>query len=145
MKEKDRVQYKFYVPAELKKKLEHHAIDNNRSLSSEIITRLESTIRQDEILDSPIGHITIIDEYDDLLMSYNELVREVAFDKDDALESSGLKLSEGKLSDNDKISGELRDGLKDIITDILDDKEFRKQIQETFWLLKSDSSPDKDK
>lgn len=47
MTKESRVQYKFYIPADLKKELEHKAIENNRSLSGEIIQRLERTLASD--------------------------------------------------------------------------------------------------
>lgn len=43
MSEDDRVQYKFMIPASLKARLEEQAHDNRRSLSAEIISRLEQS------------------------------------------------------------------------------------------------------
>lgn len=37
------------VPVELKKYLQHRAIDNHRSLNSEVIVRLESTVAVDSL------------------------------------------------------------------------------------------------
>ena len=41
--EKDRIQYKFMIPQELKSLLEDAAHDNRRSLSAEIVARLETS------------------------------------------------------------------------------------------------------
>lgn len=43
MSDSDRIQYKFMIPAPLKAKLEDAAHGNRRSLSAEIIARLESS------------------------------------------------------------------------------------------------------
>ncbi|WP_428029815.1 Arc family DNA-binding protein [Ancylobacter sp.] len=43
MSEDDRVQYKFMIPASLKARLEDQAHENRRSLSAEIISRLEQS------------------------------------------------------------------------------------------------------
>lgn len=41
MTDNERIQYKFMIPAPLKKRLEDAAHDNRRSLSAEIIARLD--------------------------------------------------------------------------------------------------------
>lgn len=40
--------YPFRLPAELRERLEHSAVVNNRSLNSEMIARLESSLREGE-------------------------------------------------------------------------------------------------
>lgn len=44
MSENERVHFKIALPIELKKRLEHIAVENRRSLSAEIINRLEATL-----------------------------------------------------------------------------------------------------
>lgn len=44
MNDQERVHFKIAIPAELKRRLEHQAVDNRRSLSAEIIARLEMTL-----------------------------------------------------------------------------------------------------
>jgi hypothetical protein len=44
MAKDERVQYKFMIPADLKQRLERAAVDARRSLSAEIILRLEDSI-----------------------------------------------------------------------------------------------------
>lgn len=44
MSEKERVHFKIALPADLKRTLEHAAVDNRRSLSAEIIARLEASL-----------------------------------------------------------------------------------------------------
>lgn len=43
MSENERVHFKIALPVELKRTLEHAAVDNRRSVSAEIIARLESS------------------------------------------------------------------------------------------------------
>ncbi len=47
MSERDRVQFKFMIPADLKEALEQAAHEERRSLSAEIIARLEESFRYD--------------------------------------------------------------------------------------------------
>jgi septal ring factor EnvC (AmiA/AmiB activator) len=54
MSENDRVQFKFMIPAYLKLALEDAAHDNRRSLSAEIIARLEESIHPSEALQSEV-------------------------------------------------------------------------------------------
>lgn len=48
MSDSDRVQYKFMIPARLKERLENAAHEGRRSLSAEIIERLEASFVIDE-------------------------------------------------------------------------------------------------
>jgi hypothetical protein len=48
MTEEDRVQYKFMIPASLKARLEDAAHSHRRSLSAEIIHRLQTTFEMDD-------------------------------------------------------------------------------------------------
>ncbi|WP_455480072.1 Arc family DNA-binding protein [Bartonella sp. B23] len=45
MTKKDRVQFKFLIPVELKNQLEEFAEANHRSLTGEILSRLEESVR----------------------------------------------------------------------------------------------------
>ncbi|WP_375612370.1 MULTISPECIES: Arc family DNA-binding protein [unclassified Bartonella] len=45
MTKKDRVQFKFLIPIELKNQLEELAEANHRSLTGEILARLEDSVR----------------------------------------------------------------------------------------------------
>ncbi|WP_375608671.1 MULTISPECIES: Arc family DNA-binding protein [unclassified Bartonella] len=45
MTKKDRVQFKFLIPIELKNQLEELAEANHRSLTGEILARLEGSVR----------------------------------------------------------------------------------------------------
>ena len=51
MSENERVHFKIAIPVELKKKLEHIAVDNRRSLSAEIIRRLEESLLVESLSD----------------------------------------------------------------------------------------------
>lgn len=44
MSEKERVHFKIAIPVDLKQRLEHHAVEGRRSLSAEIIARLEASL-----------------------------------------------------------------------------------------------------
>lgn len=54
MKQADRIQYKLMLTPDLKKRLEHAAVEAHRSLSAEINLRLEDSLRKIEaISDDP--------------------------------------------------------------------------------------------
>lgn len=44
----ERVHFKIALPLDLKKDLEHAAVDNRRSLSAEIIARLEASLTTEQ-------------------------------------------------------------------------------------------------
>lgn len=49
MNENERIHFKIALPVELKKRLEHEAIETRRSLSAEIIARLEASFVGDDL------------------------------------------------------------------------------------------------
>ncbi len=58
MSEKERVHFKIAIPIDLKQTLEHHAVENRRSLSAEIISRLEASLVKGDGLDTTTGSDT---------------------------------------------------------------------------------------
>lgn len=53
MSDDPRIQYKFMIPASMKQRLEDAAHENRRSLSAEIISRLETTLEMDDYVPGP--------------------------------------------------------------------------------------------
>lgn len=53
------------IPTAIYEKLRR--ISGEKNVNSEFLTRLESTILQDDALDSPTGHVNILDQYNTLL------------------------------------------------------------------------------
>ncbi|KAB2680319.1 Arc family DNA-binding protein [Brucella pseudintermedia] len=51
MTEKERVHFKIAIPVDLKQTLEHFAVENRRSLSAEIIARLEASLGRGPSID----------------------------------------------------------------------------------------------
>lgn len=66
-------QLRVRIPAELKETLEQKAQENKRTLTAEIVRRLEETIRQDDVLRSVDGFEDLADIYEDLCHDYEEL------------------------------------------------------------------------
>jgi len=93
------VQFKLNLPADLKERLEHAAIDNKRSLSAEIIARLETTLTPPEL---------ISEETSALIKRLETL--EVAINK--ALEAGVIK-PESRLKDVE-VSPKPKSRLKDV-------------------------------
>lgn len=62
MSDNERVHFKIALPVGLKKQLEHEAVDNRRSLSAEIIARLEASLAgspTDQAVDRLIDIISV--------------------------------------------------------------------------------------
>lgn len=65
MSENVRVHFKIALPASLKQKLEHEAVDRRRSLSAEIISRLEASIGRDN---HELAIATLLGLHDELIV-----------------------------------------------------------------------------
>ncbi|MBC8954886.1 Arc family DNA-binding protein [Xenorhabdus sp. PB62.4] len=77
-------QLRVRIPAELKETLEQKASENKRTLTAEIVNRLEETTNQDALVGSSNGFERIAVEYEDLCSDYEALTakfeREYAID-----------------------------------------------------------------
>lgn len=73
MSKRDDPQLRVRIPSELKDALELKARRSNRTLTAEIVSRLDTTIAQDEFMKEDIGHFTLLVEYDVLQERFDEL------------------------------------------------------------------------
>lgn len=71
MVEKERVQFKLMVPAELKARLEDAAHEARRSLSAEIIARLEESLQ-------PTSDRSLLDAMDEQRLMIETLIEQTA-------------------------------------------------------------------
>lgn len=67
MSQSERVHFKIALPVDLKKRLEHCAVDKHRSLSAEIIARLESSFTETPEKDELSGLLNEMRELKDAL------------------------------------------------------------------------------
>ncbi|PHM39303.1 Rha family transcriptional regulator [Xenorhabdus mauleonii] len=66
-------QLRVRIPAELKETLEQKAKENKRTLTAEIVDRLEETTVQDSVVGSSDGFGRIADDYENLCGEFEEL------------------------------------------------------------------------
>ncbi|MCP9269517.1 Arc family DNA-binding protein [Xenorhabdus sp. XENO-1] len=61
------------IPEHLKESLEQKAKENKRTLTAEIVSRLEETVEQDFVIRNSNGFKEIVKNYNDLCEKYEEL------------------------------------------------------------------------
>ncbi|MCL4217738.1 MAG: Arc family DNA-binding protein [Candidatus Hydrogenedentes bacterium] len=77
MSEDPRIQYKFMIPASMKQRLEDAAHENRRSLSAEIISRLETTLEMDAYVPKANAHPEEPPSLRELIERMNDLQRQI--------------------------------------------------------------------
>lgn len=95
MSKKEDPQLRVRIPEELKHELEQCARDNKRTLTAEIVDRLEATIAQDYYWTISLGYKLFPQEYENLQKDYSELkFRADSIPSFDGFEKHELELRE---------------------------------------------------
>jgi len=93
MSEKERVHFKIALPVDLKQRMEHEAVENRRSLSAEIIARLEQSFDIVKIASDEMRlrerFVKVIERQEDIMTKQSELL-------DDLLKELASKEADNK-------------------------------------------------